>query len=535
MTDACVVAAGLAVAVAVVAAVLAAPAPAAPPPTWKSRMAAAEHYAHTRSGTITFAVEEEAGRLHGYQAREVAPSASVLKAMLLVAYLRRADVRGRELEQWERDLLAPMIQRSDNAAASRMVGLVGEARLDPLAKVAGMEHFRLHWPIWGQSEVTPRGQALFFHRIDHLVPARHRRYAMRLLATVVPSQRWGVGRVPYRNWNLYFKGGWGSGTGLVDHQVALYRAGGERFSLALFTRFDPNHEYGKETLRGLAARLLRGVPAPGGRLPRAGRVALSRAAVVTARPDCAAVTIHLHAGGKRTFATGAASCSGFQLVSAGSRALWSWPDGGESHLATADYGSPATVDLGDFDSSDPLGPLAASGEILAYAHGTDVSALGGPDCTMSADVLAAGGDRMAAGAGTTVELLDPDTCAVERTLNASGVTAAVALDDGLAAVLSHGSAGRAWVEWFRISTGKRLGKKEVAGTTLPSLSVRGPWILYRSSHALRVLAPESGRSWTVWRPAEAQLGTRLLGRDISWAEADGGRSRLWTLRLPVDD
>ena len=535
MTDARVAAAGLAVAVGVATAVVVTPAHAVAPPTWKSRMAAAERYAQARSGTITFAVVDEAGRLHGYHARAVAPSASVLKAMLLVAYLRGPDVRGRDLEQWERDLLRPMIQRSDNGAAVRMIGLVGEARLEALGKTADMDHFRLHWPDWGQSEVTPRGQALFFHGIDRLVPARHRRYAMRLLATVVPSQRWGLGRVPRGLWKLYFKGGWSTGTGLVDHQVALYRAGGERFSLALFTRFDPNHEYGKETLRGLATRLLRGVPVPGGRLPRAGRAALSRAAVVTARPDCGVVTIRPHEGGKRAFATGAASCTGFQVVSAGSRALWSWPDSGESHLAAADYASPAPVDLGDFDSSDPLGPLAASGETLAYAHGNEVATVGGPDCPVSADVLAAGGDRLAAGAGSTIELLDPDTCAVERTLDASGAVAAVALDDGLAAVLSHGPAGHTWLEWFRISTGKRLGKTEVAAATLPALSVREPWILYRSSHALRALAAGSGRTWTVWRPAEAQLGARLLGNHISWVEADSGRSRLWALRLPADD
>ncbi len=164
-----------------------------------------------------------------------------------------------------------------------------------------------------------------------------------------------------------------------------------------------------------------------------------------------------------------------------------------------------------------------------------MSTVGGPDCPVSADVLAAGGDRLAAGTGTTIALLDPATCAVDRTLDASGDTAAVALDDGLAAVLSHGSAGRTWLEWFRISTGKRLGKREVAGATLPSLSVQEPWILYRSSHALRVLAAGSGRTWTVWRPAGAQLGARLFGRNISWAEADGGRSRLWALRLPGDD
>jgi hypothetical protein len=97
-------------------------------------MAAAERYAQARSGTITFAVVDEAGRLHGYQAHAVAPSASVLKAMLLVAYLRRRDVRGRDLEQWERDLLRPMIKRSDNAAASR--GRIGP-HLDRVASGRG--------------------------------------------------------------------------------------------------------------------------------------------------------------------------------------------------------------------------------------------------------------------------------------------------------------------------------------------------------------------------------------------------------------
>jgi hypothetical protein len=137
--------------------------------------------------------------------------------------------------------------------------------------------------------------------------------------------------------------------------------------------------------------------------------------------------------------------------------------------------------------------------------------------------------------GSTITLLDPDTCAVEQALDASGAVAAVALDDGLAAVLSEGSAGRTWLEWFRISTGKRLGKRQVAAATLPALSVQEPWILYRSSHALRALATGSARTWTLWRPARAQLGVRLLGRKISWVEADRGRCRLWALRLPADD
>jgi hypothetical protein len=235
------------------------PAHAAGSPTWSSRVAAAQRYAEGRVCLVAFAVVDERGWRHRYRAWAVAPSASVLKAMLLVAYLRKASVRGRELTQRERDLLGPMIRRSDNAAASTVLGLVGSSGVNRLAEVTGMTRFRLVLPIWGHSEITPRDQARFFYRIDSYVPARHRRYAMRLLATIVPSQRWGVAEVAPAGWNLYFKGGWGSGTGLVDHQVALLTLGKTRVSLAITTRFNPTHAYGKETLRGVAARLLRGL------------------------------------------------------------------------------------------------------------------------------------------------------------------------------------------------------------------------------------------------------------------------------------
>ena len=60
-------------------------------------------------------------------------------------------------------------------------------------------------------------------------------------------------------WRLYFKGGWGSGTGWVDHQVALRTRGDERVSVAILTYLYERHQYGKETLRGIAERLLRGL------------------------------------------------------------------------------------------------------------------------------------------------------------------------------------------------------------------------------------------------------------------------------------
>ena len=62
-----------------------------------------------------------------------------------------------------------------------------------------------------------------------------------------------------RGWRLYFKGGWGTGTGLVDHQVALLTFGRQRVSIAILTQDNGSHDYGKQTLRGIAELLLGGL------------------------------------------------------------------------------------------------------------------------------------------------------------------------------------------------------------------------------------------------------------------------------------
>jgi len=228
-------------------------------PAWHPDATAAEAFAATRRGTTSFAVRTECGEWGRRQDRAV-PSASVLKAMLLVAELRRADVRDRPLTRAEKALLSPMIRRSDNAAATRVLGLVGGARLTKDARIWGMRAFRLRSP-WGLSRITARDQARFWLHLDARLPPRHRAYGLTLLRTVVPSQRWGIGRVAPRGWTLHFKGGWGSGTGAVDHQVALLTRGDQRVALAIMTTAQGTHRYGQATLRGIARRLTAGLAA----------------------------------------------------------------------------------------------------------------------------------------------------------------------------------------------------------------------------------------------------------------------------------
>jgi hypothetical protein len=223
-------------------------------------VAAAASYASQRHGIIAFAVRTP-GRSWGWHATRTFPSASVLKAMLLVAYLNLPSVRTRPLGPADRALLAPMIRRSDDAAAGRVLGLVGTARLRGLAQRAAMRRFVPVAGIWGLSRIDAADQARFFLRLEALLPSRHRAFALRLLRTITPAQRWGIALVRPSGWRLYFKGGWGSGRGWVDHQVALLTRGDERVSVAILTHFDGSHRYGEETLRGIAARLVRGLAA----------------------------------------------------------------------------------------------------------------------------------------------------------------------------------------------------------------------------------------------------------------------------------
>ena len=131
------------------------------------------------------------GTLRGRVLDRPRTSASVIKAMLLVAYLNRSSVRGRALTGYERGLLGPMIQRSKNEPATTIFHRLGPAPLYALAERAGMRNFRVD-SHWGLSDLTARDQALFFRRIDLLVPERHRAYARMLLATIIPRQRWGI-------------------------------------------------------------------------------------------------------------------------------------------------------------------------------------------------------------------------------------------------------------------------------------------------------------------------------------------------------
>lgn len=226
---------------------------------WRPNLLSAVGYQRGRTGNISFAVRTDHA-FYSYRPEHQGWSASVLKAMLMVAYLDRPSVANRPLDSYDTSLLVPMIEVSDNYPANVLDVLIGDGGLDALAARVGMTHFVPTQPIWGESLITADDQTRFFLHIDSYVVARHRAFAMHLLAGIVPSERWGIGEVAPPGWSLYFKGGWGAGTGLIDNQVALLTRGCARVSIAVLTMYDGSHAYGKETLKVIFQKLLKGLP-----------------------------------------------------------------------------------------------------------------------------------------------------------------------------------------------------------------------------------------------------------------------------------
>jgi hypothetical protein len=115
-----------------------------------------------------------------------------------------------------------VLRRSDDAAARRVHTSIGAQGMRLLAYRARNAPLHAGPGIWGVSTIDASDQARYFLRIDRLVPARHRAYAMGLLASITPWQRWGIARVRPAGWHL---ASMVAGAGLLSPAGSITKSG----------------------------------------------------------------------------------------------------------------------------------------------------------------------------------------------------------------------------------------------------------------------------------------------------------------------
>jgi len=217
----------------------------------------AQKIAEDRDGLVSFAAIGPSGRTMGFDAGRPFFSASVSKAMLLVAELRRLRREDLPLDDATRATLTQMITLSDNVAADAIYARVGDAGLNEVAKVAGMTDYSGDVGHWSNVQFSAGDLALFMSELDELLALQGGEAGSKMLSSVISTQRWGVPQAAPGDARIRFKGGWRpSDSGELVHQMARVDVNGKSYSLAVMTDGNPSQPYGEKTIRLIAAELL---------------------------------------------------------------------------------------------------------------------------------------------------------------------------------------------------------------------------------------------------------------------------------------
>ena len=233
--------------------------------------AQAQAYIAGRRGRVEAAVYDlSTGRQWtlGRQAPQAA--ASVVKLEILEAVLNQRTAQRVVLSLTEQELTPPMIEQSDNEAATTLWEDVGGAKgMRAFDHKVGLAHTSpsnclqcpgSSWPGWGLTTTTPQDQVTLLRQLvqpSGVLDRNDQKYALHLLENVTPSQRWGVSHGVPAGVTVALKNGWlplGAGNSNWQiNSVGWVSGDGRNYLMAVLSTGNPSEQYGIDTLNHLGA------------------------------------------------------------------------------------------------------------------------------------------------------------------------------------------------------------------------------------------------------------------------------------------
>lgn len=193
-------------------------------------------------------------------------SASVIKVTILSALLRKIGGVG-GLTATERSLATQMITQSSNDAATALWNQVGMTSMQAFLTAAGMSHTRLSTS-WGLTRITPSDELRLLQLLSVTGPVLGpyaRGYVLRLMADVVPGERWGVSAGAGAGVTVHIKNGWLPYPAAADWNVnslGVFTGTGFSYQMAVLTApaaGGQSEAYGIKTVQQAAGIINRGL------------------------------------------------------------------------------------------------------------------------------------------------------------------------------------------------------------------------------------------------------------------------------------
>ena len=187
--------------------------------------------------------------------------ASTVKVPIMVTQLSQQYRRDPSASSPGTDLLVPMITVSDNDAATALLNAVGgPAAVERELNRRGITHTDINPNAWGLSTTTAPDMVMLLRSLYYgqYLNEPLRGVAIRLMASIVQDQRWGVPQGLPAGTPIAFKGGWlPLDDGWLVHQIGITEVKGKTVIFAFYNSKQPTWDYGKDTLRNSAMILSR--------------------------------------------------------------------------------------------------------------------------------------------------------------------------------------------------------------------------------------------------------------------------------------